>query len=305
MEIQQLRYFLAVATCGSYTRAATQCFTTRQNVAHSIENLERECGMVLFERKGNGMVLTPAGRMAACHIDEIVGKVDEFQRLFAPSSPSAQQEETLRIAMSYNFFDRIPEPARAFIMGFDKRLNIIEMSCEGCHEAVCAGTVDLGVVVCMRQDFERCRYEEIGTIDSFVLVSSKSDLAERASISVLDLASRHLVLMSDPGLQYKPLLTQLEQLGYDTASISVGTTASSVLEILRNEAVGVSTGVYAAKAPAGLTAVPLEDSRFRWGIYILQPRPLRHQPAVMRFVKGLRRGCAAPATPAAAEDVSN
>ena len=62
MEIQQLRYFLAAANCSNFSRAAKQCFTSRQNIAHAMNVLERELGITLFERKGNGVELTPAGR---------------------------------------------------------------------------------------------------------------------------------------------------------------------------------------------------------------------------------------------------
>ena len=53
MEIHQLRHMLAAAEHTSYAQAAKSCFTSRQNIAHSIKALESELGIVLFERRGN------------------------------------------------------------------------------------------------------------------------------------------------------------------------------------------------------------------------------------------------------------
>ena len=69
MEIQQLRHLQAAANSQSYAQAAKKCFTSRQNIAHSVKALEGEVGTPLFERKGNRMVLTEEGRLVhRCHV---------------------------------------------------------------------------------------------------------------------------------------------------------------------------------------------------------------------------------------------
>lgn len=65
MEVQQLRHLQAAANSTSYAQAAKKCFTSRQNIAHSIKALESELGVVLFFRKGNTMELTPDGKQVA------------------------------------------------------------------------------------------------------------------------------------------------------------------------------------------------------------------------------------------------
>ena len=82
MEIQQLRRMQSAARHSSYARAATECFTSRQNIAHSVKALEAELGVALFERKGNGVVLTPAGKIVARRVDGIVAAVDSLRFMF-------------------------------------------------------------------------------------------------------------------------------------------------------------------------------------------------------------------------------
>ncbi|WP_027343949.1 LysR family transcriptional regulator [Hamadaea tsunoensis] len=61
MELQQLRYVVAVAETSSFTRAAEQCRVVQSALSHQIARLERELGGKLFERTSRRVRLTPAG----------------------------------------------------------------------------------------------------------------------------------------------------------------------------------------------------------------------------------------------------
>jgi DNA-binding transcriptional LysR family regulator len=62
MELQQLRYVLAVAETSSFTRAAERCMVVQSALSHQIARLERELGARLFERTSRRVRLTAAGR---------------------------------------------------------------------------------------------------------------------------------------------------------------------------------------------------------------------------------------------------
>lgn len=61
MELQQLRYVIAVAETASFTRAAERCLVVQSALSHQIARLERELGARLFERTSRRVSLTPAG----------------------------------------------------------------------------------------------------------------------------------------------------------------------------------------------------------------------------------------------------
>ncbi|MFF4779465.1 LysR family transcriptional regulator [Microtetraspora fusca] len=61
MELQQLRYVLAVAETSNFTRAAERCRVVQSALSHQIASLERELGTRLFERTSRRVRLTPAG----------------------------------------------------------------------------------------------------------------------------------------------------------------------------------------------------------------------------------------------------
>ncbi|RMI40399.1 LysR family transcriptional regulator [Streptomyces triticirhizae] len=61
MELQQMRYVVAVAETNSFTRAAQRCLVVQSALSHQIARLERELGARLFERTSRRVRLTPAG----------------------------------------------------------------------------------------------------------------------------------------------------------------------------------------------------------------------------------------------------
>ncbi|MGW5363934.1 LysR family transcriptional regulator [Actinopolymorpha pittospori] len=61
MELQQMRYVVAVAETNSFTRAAERCLVVQSALSHQVARLERELGARLFERTSRRVQLTPAG----------------------------------------------------------------------------------------------------------------------------------------------------------------------------------------------------------------------------------------------------
>src|SRR3954468_14644907 len=62
VNLQQLRYFLAIADEGSFTRAAEQLLVAQPSLSQQIKRLEQELGGPLLERLPTGVRLTAAGK---------------------------------------------------------------------------------------------------------------------------------------------------------------------------------------------------------------------------------------------------
>ncbi len=71
MEIQQIRYFLAVCDQGSITHAAQLTYVSQPSLTQAIKKLEEEMGGALFIRSRSGCQLTPLGRMVEANLRKI------------------------------------------------------------------------------------------------------------------------------------------------------------------------------------------------------------------------------------------
>lgn len=72
MELHQVRYFQAVAHCGSFTRAAAREHVAQPSLSQQILKLEDELGARLFNRLGRKVTLTPFGELFARHAQRIL-----------------------------------------------------------------------------------------------------------------------------------------------------------------------------------------------------------------------------------------
>src|ERR1700724_4488380 len=61
IELRHLRYFVALADAGSFTRAAEQMFIAQPTLSQQIRRLEAIVGAPLLQRRRDGGHLTKAG----------------------------------------------------------------------------------------------------------------------------------------------------------------------------------------------------------------------------------------------------
>lgn len=72
MELTQLKYFQAMAKCHHFTQAAEEMAISQSALSRSIQKLEQELGVALFERHGRTSELTEAGQKFLFHVDRVI-----------------------------------------------------------------------------------------------------------------------------------------------------------------------------------------------------------------------------------------
>ncbi len=78
MNLQQLRYVLAVAETRSFTRAADGLFVVQSALSQQVRKLEDELGVPIFNRTTRSVSLTPAGEALTPLMRQVIAGVDQL-----------------------------------------------------------------------------------------------------------------------------------------------------------------------------------------------------------------------------------
>jgi DNA-binding transcriptional LysR family regulator len=74
MEMQEIRYFLALCDSLNFRRAAVKCNVTQPALSRAIRKLEQELGGLLFRRESQQVGLTELGRLVRPQLEEIAAR---------------------------------------------------------------------------------------------------------------------------------------------------------------------------------------------------------------------------------------
>src|SRR3712207_3187227 len=97
VELRQLRYFLAVAEEGRFSRAANRLHIAAPSLSQQIRALERDLRVTLFDRTPRGAELTPAGRVLVERARVILAEVDRARQDVRSAGSSGREQVTLRV----------------------------------------------------------------------------------------------------------------------------------------------------------------------------------------------------------------
>lgn len=104
LNLHHLRLFRAVARNGTLTGAAQSLNLSQSALSTQLKSLEESLGHDLFERRGRGLVLTEAGRIALDHAEAIFRTADD---LAATLKEATRSRRALRVGalstLSRNF----------------------------------------------------------------------------------------------------------------------------------------------------------------------------------------------------------
>ena len=105
MNIQHLKYFIAVGECLNFSEAAKTLFITQPSLSHVISKLENQIGAKLFIRNTKHVRLTQAGELLMPAAMDIVGKYESIIKELEKFS--SQDKDTLKIGYVGTAFNRI------------------------------------------------------------------------------------------------------------------------------------------------------------------------------------------------------
>lgn len=189
MELQQLRYVIAVAEEENFTRAAKRCFVVQSALSHQIKALESELGTVLFARTSRRVNLTPAGAAFLPHARRSI----EAAELASQEAVAAHGVVVgpLRIGIIPTVSAvNVPVLLRRFHESFPQvNASLFVRASDDIVESVANGDLDVGIVGMPRERTPKGVESASLTNERLAaIVHSGHRLAHRQSVEISELA---------------------------------------------------------------------------------------------------------------------
>lgn len=196
MTIIQLEYLLAVASCGSFSKASELCFVTQPSLSMQIKNLEEELGVVLLDRTKKPVVTTQVGAIVVERAKEALLAYNNIKECVAELKGSVAGKIRLAVIPTIAPY-LLPKVVHSFAEKYPKvELEIKEMTTPEIIKAMDKDEVDAAIMAggtCP----ERITEHELFDDRFYAYVSPDNPLFARTNLRIEDIAGKDLLLLSE------------------------------------------------------------------------------------------------------------
>lgn len=197
MTIQQMQYYIKVCQHKSFTKAAQELSISQPGISSAMRELERECGVELFERRNNSLYITDAGVL---FLEEVKKLLKQYEQMQGAVKNLSQGREYIRMGLATMGGNSVyPQLRKLFHKEYPE---IAVMAVEDYNgelrRMLAEDEVDL-VLCSSRTMSEMAEFVHMDIRTSRVLfcVNHKHPLALRSGVTYEEMSREPLVLLSD------------------------------------------------------------------------------------------------------------
>ncbi|MDI2125069.1 LysR family transcriptional regulator [Yinghuangia seranimata] len=282
MDIRQLRAVVTVAEAGSVTRAAELLHLVQPAVTRQIRTLEKELGVPLFERTGQGMRPTKAG---AVMVDRARRALNELERARAEvQPPPGAVSGIVTVGLLESTSDLLAEPLVSAIGRDHPGVDLQLMTAYSGHleRWLADGDLDLSLLY---------NLDSTPALNARPLVRERlwavapPDAGLRADVAVpFAEAARHPLVMPASGHALRGLIDAAAARAHTELDVAVQTNSMRVQKrlVLAGHGWTILPGLGIAEdvAEGRVSAAPLSEPEVLRSIVLATPRFGRTPPAV-------------------------
>lgn len=288
MELRHLRYFVALADCLNFTRAAERVHVTQSTLSHQIAQLEEELGSALFERFSRRVVLTEAGESfltyAAKALKEVDHGVSDLKRA------AGELSGVVRIGATHTFnIGFVPESVAGFMQRHTSvKVTVEELAADAIAHKLVAGELDVGIAY-QPADATQLWFEPLYTEEMVLVVSSTHPFAQRKRLRMVELHKQSMVMLP-PVFATRTLLQDcLRAAGAEPQVVAEMNTIGPMIDLVARTQLAAIVAIQAVPPRDDIRVVPLESPTPVRTPGLLWKRDATPSAAVRSFAAGIRK----------------
>lgn len=206
MNIEQIRRTMEVYNAGSINRAARNLYIAQSSLSSSIQALECEIGQPIFDRSHDGVELTPFGSQFIKHAQEILGHIEQIERLgayfLAGTATNRLNLVVYFLLFASNAWAQFCEIHRDEAI----ELNYMERNRSDMTKMICSGQSELGIIMLPSVDKQQwlskfsaqsITYHQITSEDPYVVVGAESEFRSAEFLTPTMLANRKMIIIPE------------------------------------------------------------------------------------------------------------
>jgi DNA-binding transcriptional LysR family regulator len=298
MNLDRLTTFLAAAEDLNFTQAARRLHLSQPAVSQQIRDMEEELGVTLFERRGRGILLTPAGERLRTLARPVLKDVKQLQVEMGVFRDVPQG--VLRVGASNTpGIYLLPFAMGAFSASFPAvRLSMQVSDTELIMRALNDGELDLALVEEEPSPARLHGWEKVPLLDDeLVLIAHpRHPWAGREAVGIHELPEGTFIFRTPQSETRRLIEDSLASAGLNpdrlTTRFELGHTEGLKRAVMAGLGVGwVSRCAMGMEARAGhLVEVPIRDFRITRTLWLVSPAGGRLAPHLERFSTLLQEG---------------
>jgi DNA-binding transcriptional LysR family regulator len=264
VEFRHLRYFVAVATQGSFVRAAEHLAIAQPALSRQIRDLEQEIGVDLFERDKRSVKLTLAGQACVRVAQQLLRDADQALERARQSSAGVVGRCVLyagTLTLWNGIVARLVQRISRDYPGID--LVIVEQSLRKQWDALRTFVADIGLGIAVPGEYVELASEMgPGEMWDAALLPATHPLAGRASLSLAELRDECFVHVESDLVEEMSRLVRAEfarRSFVPTREREASTIEAVYLLVAAGQGWTFASRSHASHTPAGTVLVPLDD----------------------------------------------
>lgn len=274
MNIQQLRYVVAIANSGTFREAAEKMYVSQPSLSISVRDLEKELGFKIFRRTSSGTFLTRRGMEFYEKAQELVKGFDVFQNQYA--NPEEEKDEFSIASQHYDF---LPPTITAFSKRYPdyKNFRIFESTTVQILDEVAQGHSEIGIIYLNNQNQKGImqRIEKLGLevielipFHTHIYLREGHPLAEKEELVMEDLADLPTVRFTQEKDEYLYYSENFVDTSASSQMFNVTdrATLNGILE--RTDAYATGSGFLDSDSVNGITVIRLNDNLDNRMVYV-------------------------------------